>query len=504
LQSLFSVTLWLARAAAAAGGIFAHIRGGPPTRAGGLRRSETQGQKCDNSGLMQPLQIAILAAGKGKRMRSALPKVLHPLAGKPLLAHVLETARGLSPRAICVVEGSGDVLRGRFAATDVLWARQDPPRGTGDALRCALTALPRDGVTLVLFGADPLARVATLREVVAHAQGGALSLLTVDLDDAEGYGRVLRLTDGRVAAIVEHMDATQEQQAIREVNTGVMAAPTAAFARWLEAIDDNNAGGEYYLTDIIALAVRDGVTVATTSAASVTEALGVNSQRDLAELERRYQRVQADALLDAGVTLADPARIDVRGTLACGRDVTIDVGCIFEGQVTLSDNVVVGAHCVLKNVSVAAGTAIAPFSHLEDAQIGAQCRIGPYARIRPDVVLADEVHIGNFVEIKASTIGERSKANHLTYVGDATVGRDVNLGAGTITCNYDGAAKHSTVIEDDVHIGSSTQLVAPVTIGHGATIGAGTTVWKDAPPEALTLNAKTQVARSGWKRPKKG
>jgi len=452
---------------------------------------------------MQPLQIAILAAGKGKRMRSALPKVLHPLAGKPLLAHVLATARAMSPRAICVVEGAGDVVRKRFADADLIWARQDPPRGTGDALRCALAALPPDGVTLVLFGADPLARAATLREVVEHAQHGALSLLTIDLDDPEGYGRVVRTADGRVAAIVEHVDATPEQHTIREINTGVMAAQTAAFARWLSSIGDRNASGEYFLTDVIALAVRDGVTVATTSAASVTEALGVNSQRDLAELERRYQRMQADALLDAGVALADPARIEVRGTLACGRDVTIDIGCIFEGQVSLGDNVAVGAHCVIRNVSVAADTAIAPFSHLEDARIGARCRIGPYARIRPGSVLADEVHIGNFVEVKASTVGERSKVNHLAYVGDAAVGRDVNVGAGTITCNYDGADKHRTVIEDDVHIGSDTQLVAPVRIGRGATIGAGTTVWKDVPADALAVNEKTQVARSGWKRPKK-
>ena len=453
---------------------------------------------------MQPLQIAILAAGKGKRMHSALPKVLHTLAGKPLLAHVLATARAMNPRAICVVDGHGDSVRARFAEADLLWARQDPPRGTGDALRCALAALPRDGVTLVLFGADPLARATTLREVVEHAQHGALSLLTIDLDDPDGYGRIVRTADGRVAAIVEHVDATTAQQAIREVNTGVMAAPTAAFARWLAEIDDRNASGEFFLTDVIALAVRDGVAVATTRPASATEALGVNSQRDLAELERRYQRTQADALLDAGVALADPARIDVRGTLGCGRDVSIDVGCIFEGQVTLGDNVAVGAHCVLRNVSVAAGTAIAPFSHLEDAQIGARCRIGPYARIRPAVVLADEVHIGNFVEIKASTLGERSKVNHLSYVGDSSVGRDVNVGAGTITCNYDGAQKHRTVIEDNVHIGSGTLLVAPVAIGRGATIGAGTTVWNDAPPDALTVNAKTQVTRNGWKRPKKG
>lgn len=454
--------------------------------------------------LMQPLQVAILAAGKGKRMHSALPKVLHRLAGKPLLAHVLATARELNPRAICVVEGAGDPLRTRFADNDVVWARQDPPRGTGDALRCALTALPRDGVTLVLFGADPLARAATLREVVAQTQRGALALLTMDLDDPEGYGRVIRLADGRVAAIVEHADTTPEQQKIREINIGIMAAPTVKFATWLAAIDNRNASGEFYLTDVIAQAVRDGTGVTTTSVSSVGEGLGVNSHRDLADLERRYQRVQADALLDAGVALADPARIDVRGTLSCGRDVSIDVGCIFEGHVTLGDNVVIGPHCVIKNVSVAAGTAIAPFSHLEDAQIGAQCRIGPYARIRPATVLADEVHIGNFVEVKASTIGERSKVNHLSYVGDSTVGRDVNVGAGTITCNYDGARKHRTIIEDDVHIGSGTQLVAPLVVGHGATIAAGTTVWKDVPPDALTVNTKAQVARTGWKRPKRG
>jgi bifunctional UDP-N-acetylglucosamine pyrophosphorylase/glucosamine-1-phosphate N-acetyltransferase len=461
-------------------------------------------QKCDNSHPMQPLQIAILAAGKGKRMHSALPKVLHPLAGKPLLAHVLATARAMSPRAICVVEGAGDAVRKRFADADLIWARQDPPRGTGDALRCALAALPPDGVTLVMFGADPLARAATLREVVERAQHGALSLLTIDLDDPEGYGRVVRTADGRVAAIVEQVDATPEQHAISEINTGVMAAPTAMFARWLAAVDDRNASGEYFLTDVIALAVRDGIAVATTSAPSIIEALGVNSQRDLAELERRYQRVQAEALLDAGVTLADPARIDVRGTLGCGRDVTIDVGCIFEGSVTLGDNVGVGAHCVLRDVSVGHDTVIAPFSHIEDASLGAQCHIGPYARIRPATVLADEVHIGNFVEVKASTIAMRSKVNHLSYIGDSMLGRDVNIGAGTITCNYDGANKHRTIIEDDVHIGSDTQLVAPVTVGRGATIGAGTTVWKDVPPAALAMNEKTQVARSGWKRPKKG
>jgi bifunctional UDP-N-acetylglucosamine pyrophosphorylase/glucosamine-1-phosphate N-acetyltransferase len=454
---------------------------------------------------MQPLQIAILAAGKGKRMHSALPKVLHPLGGKPLLAHVLATARAMTPRAICVVDGAGEAVRKRFPDADLVWARQDPPRGTGDALRCALAALPADGVTLVLFGADPLPQRSTLSEVVEHAQRGALSLLTIELDDPSGYGRIVRTADGRVAAIVEHKEASPEQLAIREINTGVMAAPTKAYARWLAAIDDRNAAGEYFLTDVIALAVREGTAVATTQAPSTTEALGVNSPRDLAELERRYQKMQAEALLDAGVTLADPARIDVRGTLICGRDVTIDVGCIFEGNVRLGDNIAIGAYCVLRNVDVGHSTAIFPFCHIEDAAIGAQCRIGPYARFRPGPVteLADEVHVGNFVEVKASSIGMRSKINHLSYVGDSIVGRDVNIGAGTITCNYDGANKHRTTIEDDVHIGSDTQLVAPVTIGRGATIGAGTTIWKDVPPAALALNEKTQVARSDWKRPKK-
>ncbi len=486
------------------GGFGEHFRIDRPQRVPSVESTTGRVQKCDNSRRMQPLQIAILAAGKGKRMHSALPKVLHPLGGKPLLAHVLDTARAMGPRAICVVEGAGDAVRRRFPDADLVWVRQDPPRGTGDALRCALSGLPPDGVTLVLFGADPLARVATLTEVVEHAQRGALSLLTVDLDDPAGYGRIVRSADGTVAAIVEHNEASAEQQAIREVNTGVMAAPTSAFARWLAAIRADNASGEYFLTDVIALAVRDGVTVATTSAADATEGLGVNSRRDLAELERRYQRLQADALLDAGVTLADPARIDVRGTLSCGRDVTIDAGCIFEGIVSLADDVVVGPHCVIRNARIGTGTAIAAFSHVDDARIGARCRVGPYARIRPASVLADDVHVGNFVEVKASVLGVRSKANHLAYVGDATVGRDVNIGAGTITCNYDGVNKHQTVIEDDVHIGSDTQLVAPVTIGRGATIGAGTTVWKDVPPGTLTINEKTQVARSDWRRPKKG
>jgi bifunctional UDP-N-acetylglucosamine pyrophosphorylase / glucosamine-1-phosphate N-acetyltransferase len=459
--------------------------------------------KCDNSRLMQSsLQIAILAAGQGKRMRSSLPKVLQPLGGRPLLAHVLATARKLEPRAICIVD-SGSEVRARFADADLAWARQDPPRGTGDALRCALTELGADGVTLVMFGADPLARVETLRQVAERAQQGILSLLTVELDDPSGYGRIVRGADGRVAAIVEHKDATPEQRAIREINTGIMAAPTAAFARWLPRIGNRNAGGEYYLTDVIALAVADGIPVETTHPASADETLGINSKRDLAQLERIYQRAQADALLDAGVTLADPARIDVRGTLACGRDVTIDIGCIFEGDVVLGDAVSIGAYGILRDAKIGAATAIAPYSHIDGADVGARCRIGPYARIRPGTDLADEVHIGNFVEVKNSTMGGGSKANHLAYVGDAKVGSRVNIGAGTIIANYDGANKHRTTIEDDVHTGSNSVLVAPIVVGAGATIAAGSTVAREVPAGKLTVARARQTTIEEWQRPTK-
>jgi bifunctional UDP-N-acetylglucosamine pyrophosphorylase/glucosamine-1-phosphate N-acetyltransferase len=448
-------------------------------------------------------QVAILAAGVGKRMRSSLPKVLHPLGGKPLLAHVLATAQTLEPRSVCIVYAD-EAVRRSFPDPGLKWALQDPPKGTGDALAQALRVLESDGVTLVLFGADPLASATTLRKVVDSACTGALSLLTIELGDPTGYGRIVRDEQGSVVSIAEEKDASARERAIREINTGVMAAPTAAFHRWLEKIDDTNASGEYYLTDVIALAVAEGVTVTTTSADNVMETLGVNSKRDLAELERLYQRAQADALLDAGVTLADPARVDIRGRISCGSDVSIDVGCIFEGEVSLADKVVIGAHCVMRNVNVGAGTVVAPFSHIEDAVIGAGCRVGPYARIRPATSLGEEVHIGNFVEVKASTIGARSKVNHLSYVGDATVGRDVNVGAGTITCNYDGAYKHRTVIEDDVHIGSDTQLIAPVTVRRGATIGAGATISKEVPAGELTISQNKQVTISGWKRPRKG
>jgi bifunctional UDP-N-acetylglucosamine pyrophosphorylase/glucosamine-1-phosphate N-acetyltransferase len=451
-----------------------------------------------------PLNIAILAAGQGKRMRSGLPKVLHPLGGRPLLAHVLDTARKLAADRICVVYGhGGEAVRARFPEPDLAWALQDPPQGTGHALAQALPQLAADGVTLVLFGADPLARAATLESVIQHARQGALSLLTIELDDPTGYGRIVRGPDGAVTAIVEEKDATPEQRAIREINTGVMAAPTAHFARWLEAVDNRNASGEYYLTAVIALAGTEGVAIETSRAGSLIETLGVNTMRELAQLERLYQRQQADALLDAGVTLADPDRIDIRGALQCGADVMIDVGCIFEGTVRLADGVTIGANCALRDVTVEAGSQVLPFSHLEGAAIGANCRVGPYARLRPGATLADDVHIGNFVEVKASSIGRGSKANHLAYVGDTTMGAGVNFGAGSITANYDGVNKHRTVIEDDASIGSNCVLVAPVTIGRGATIGGGSTIAKAAPAETLTVARARQTSLPGWKRPVK-
>jgi len=450
------------------------------------------------------LSIAILAAGVGKRMRSGMPKVLHPLGGRPLLAHVLETARKLTAERICVVYGhGGDAVRQRFPDADLTWALQDPPLGTGHALAQALPQLGADGVTLVLFGADPLARAETLEAVVQQARQGALSLLTIELDDPTGYGRIVRDAKGAVEAIVEQKDATADERALREINTGVMAAPTQHFARWLKALDNRNASGEYYLTAVIAMARKEGVPIATSQAGSVLETLGVNTMRELADLERRYQRAEADALLDAGVTLADPDRIDVRGTLTCGTDVTIDVGCVFEGKVRLGNGVTIGACCVLKNVTIDAGAQILPFCHFEDATVGANSRIGPYARLRPGADLASDVHVGNFVEVKASSIGRGSKANHLAYIGDTAMGAGVNFGAGSITANYDGANKHRTIIDDEASIGSNCVLVAPIRIGRGATIGGGSTISREAPADTLTVARPRQVSVPGWKRPAK-
>jgi bifunctional UDP-N-acetylglucosamine pyrophosphorylase/glucosamine-1-phosphate N-acetyltransferase len=449
------------------------------------------------------LEILILAAGKGTRMRSDLPKVLHRLAGKPLLAHVVDTAHALGAAQTCVVYGfGGGAVPQAMADTRLTFVLQAEQHGTGHAVKQALPCLADDSVTLVLYGDVPLTRAATLQPLVAAAQAGRLGLLTVNLPHPDGYGRIVR-EDGRVTRIVEHKDATPAERAIQEVNTGILAVATRHLKQWIGELRNENAQGEYYLTDIIALAVRDGVAVETHQPAHAWEVLGVNSKAQLAELERIHQNEIAQGLLDAGVTLLDPARLDVRGELSCGRDVTIDVNCVFEGRVELGDDVRVGAHCVLRNVTVAAGTTIDAFTLVDDAVIGEANRVGPFSRIRPGTRLAREVHVGNFVEIKNSEIGDGSKINHLSYVGDTTMGSRVNIGAGTITCNYDGANKHRTVIEDDVFVGSDTQLVAPVTVGRGATLGAGTTLTRDAPAGELTLSRAKQLTLAGWKRPVK-
>jgi len=451
-----------------------------------------------------PLSIVILAAGQGKRMKSALPKVLHPLAGKSLLEHVLATARSVGGSHTCVVHGHGgaEVMRA-FAGTTLDWARQEPQFGTGHAVQQAVPHVPEHGTVLVLYGDVPLVAAATLRELVELSGGDRLALLTQILDNPRGYGRIMRDAGNAIQRIVEEKDATESERAIRETNTGIMAIPAARLRNWLSRLSNRNAQQEYYLTDIVALAIADGVGVAAAHPAHPWECLGVNSKQDLAHLERQFQNNIATRLLEDGVTLADPARLDVRGTLACGRDVSIDVNCIFEGDVTIGDGTRIGANCILRDASIGAGAMIEPFTHIDGAKVGDGARIGPFARLRPGTVLSAEAHIGNFVEVKNSQFGKGSKANHLAYIGDATVGSNVNIGAGTITCNYDGAAKHRTIIEDDVHIGSDVQLIAPVTVGRGATIGAGATISKDAPAGELTLTEKKQITKPGWKRPVK-
>lgn len=449
------------------------------------------------------MNIVILAAGQGKRMHSNLPKVLHPVAGKALAQHVIDTARSLMPEKLVVVYGhGGDAVRSTLNATDVLWAKQEPQLGTGHAVTQALPELSGEGQTLVLYGDVPLTKASTLKRLLLAGKDG-LVILTVELDNPVGYGRIVRDASGQVQRIVEEKDATPQEKVIREVNTGIMAMPSARLAEWLGKLSNNNAQGEYYLTDVVALAVAEGVPIHTAQPDSEWEVLGVNSKVQLAELERVHQRNLADQMLVGGVRLADPNRIDVRGELNYGRDVSIDVGCIFEGKVDLADAVEVGPYCVLKNVKVGAGTRIAAFCHFEDAIIGPDGVLGPYARLRPGTELGPEVHIGNFVEVKKSKIAAQSKANHLAYIGDADIGERVNIGAGTITCNYDGANKFKTIIEDDAFIGSDTQLVAPVTVGRGATIGAGTTLTKNAPSDSLTVSRAKQMTLAGWVRPKK-
>jgi bifunctional UDP-N-acetylglucosamine pyrophosphorylase/glucosamine-1-phosphate N-acetyltransferase len=418
--------------------------------------------------------------------------------------HVLDTARQLMPRRLCVVIGHGaDAIRARLPDADLVWATQEKQLGTGHAVMQALPQLEAGGTVMVLYGDVPLMSVETLRALAEAAAGGRLALLTQTLEQPRGYGRIVRDAGGHVTGIVEEKDATPAQRAIREVNTGILAMPRDKLEKWLGQLSNNNAQGEYYLTDVVAAAVADGMPVEVRQPAASYESVGVNSKVELAALERQYQLGLAQRLLESGVMLADPARIDVRGRLDCGRDVAIDVSCVFEGDVELADGVRIASHCVLRNVTIGAGTEVKPFCHIEDATIGRQARIGPYARVRPETRLGDDVHIGNFVEVKASTFGHGSKANHLAYVGDSTVGSAVNIGAGTITCNYDGAYKHRTVIEDDVHIGSDVQLIAPVTVGRGATVAAGATITDDVPPGGLTLTLKKQVTKPDWQRPRK-
>lgn len=449
------------------------------------------------------MNIVILAAGMGKRMRSDLPKVLHPLAGKPLLSHVIDTARALRPTVLCVIHGhGGEAVVDAVLAPDLVFAQQMPQLGTGHAVQQAVPHLRDDVPTLVLYGDVPLIAGDSLLRLADAAGTNRLGILTVELDDPTGYGRIVR-EDGRIVRIVEQKDASPAERAIREVNTGILIAPTVPLKKWLTSLSNDNAQGEYYLTDIVAKAVSDDVPVVAAQPGAVWETLGVNSKVQLAELERIHQRNIANRLMDEGVMLADPARIDVRGTLRCGRDVSIDVNCVFEGDVELEDGVSIGAHCVIANTRIGRQAQLKPFCHVDHATVGSGAVLGPYARIRPGSQLGDEVHIGNFVEIKNSIVGNGSKANHLAYVGDATVGERVNIGAGTITCNYDGANKFRTVIEDDAFIGSDSQLVAPVRVGKGATLGAGTTLTKDAPAGKLTVSRPRQITIQGWQRPVK-
>jgi bifunctional UDP-N-acetylglucosamine pyrophosphorylase/glucosamine-1-phosphate N-acetyltransferase len=450
------------------------------------------------------MNIVILAAGTGKRMRSALPKVLHPLAGRPLLSHVLDVARTLNPTRLVVVVGHGaDQVQKAVGAPDVQFAIQEQQLGTGHAVLQALPLLDSTVPTLILYGDVPLTRASTLKRL-ADTAGQQYGVLTVTLDDPTGYGRIVRDAMGKVQRIVEQKDANADQQKITEINTGIVITPTAQLGEWLASLKNDNVQGEFYLTDVVERALEAGIDVVTSQPDDEWETLGVNSKQQLAELERIHQGNVADALLVAGVTLMDPARIDVRGTLTCGRDVSIDVNCVFEGNVTLADNVTIGPNCVIRDASIGAGTRVDAFTHIEGGTTGQNVVLGPYARLRPGAVLGDEAHVGNFVEVKNAVFGRGSKANHLSYIGDSDVGARVNIGAGTITCNYDGANKFRTVIEDDVFVGSDTQLVAPVRVARGTSIAAGTTIWKDIVEEnQLVMNEKTQISKSGYVRPVK-
>jgi len=451
------------------------------------------------------LDIVIMAAGKGTRMKSSLPKVLHKLAGCSLLQHVLNTATTLGADRIVTITGHGaERVEAAVQAPHLQFVRQMPQLGTGHAVQQAVPVLHAEGTTLILNGDVPLIRAETARALMEACCGTRLALLTIELADATGYGRIVRDGDA-VQAIVEHKDATPAQRDIREVYTGMMVVPTALLRRWLSQLKNDNVQGEYYLTDIVAMAVADDVPVVAAQPAAEVEVLGVNSPVQLAELERMHQRALAVQLMDAGVRLTDPARFDVRGNLECGTDVEIDVNCVFEGDVSLGDGVRVGANCVIRNARIASNVVIHPFTHIDGetlgVKVGAGSLIGPFARLRPGADLGEEVHIGNFVEVKNSTLAHGAKANHLAYLGDATVGERVNYGAGSITANYDGANKHRTVIEADVHVGSNSVLVAPVTLGAGATVGGGSTITKDVPAGSLAVARGRQMMLEGWSRP---
>lgn len=465
-----------------------------------------------------PVDVVIMAAGKGTRMKSKLPKVLHRLAGRALVQHVVDTAAALSARQVIVITGHGaaEVEASLSANTspkagfDLNFVRQEPQLGTGHAVQQTVPVLRDDGVVVVLSGDVPLTEPDTLTQLIAACAGERLALLTIDFANPTGYGRIVRQGDA-VQAIVEQKDATPEQRLITEVYSGIMAVPARQLKAWLARLDNKNAQGEYYLTDIVKLAVADGVSVVAHKIGDAVQVAGVNSPVQLAELERAYQRKVAHALMEQGVRLADPARLDVRGTLTCAQDVSIDVNCVFEGQVKLGEGVRIGANCVVRNATLAAGAVLHPFTLIEgDApgtkgavDVGAGALIGPFARLRPGAKLGAEVHIGNFVEVKNSTLAKGAKANHLAYLGDAIVGERVNYGAGAITANYDGVNKHRTVIEADVHIGSNCVLIAPVTIGAGSTVGGGSTVSKDTPPRTLSVARARQVNIPNWKRPSK-
>ncbi|MBW3227715.1 bifunctional UDP-N-acetylglucosamine diphosphorylase/glucosamine-1-phosphate N-acetyltransferase GlmU [Marinobacter adhaerens] len=453
---------------------------------------------------MSPLHVVILAAGQGSRMKSALPKVLHPIAGRPMLHHVIDTAKQLGAERIHTVIGHGaDKVRETTDEASVNWVTQSEQLGTGHAVAQALPDLPDDARVLVLYGDVPLTRHETLDGLVGTLDDNTLGLLTVTMDNPQGYGRIVRSADGDVQSIVEQKDASPEQQQIREVNTGILAVSAKHLKTWLPTLSNSNAQGEYYLTDIIAMAVEQGLRIAVSQPENPYEVQGVNNRLQLAELERWFQRQQADRLMTEGATLADPSRIDVRGELSIGNDLWIDVNVVFEGKVSLGSNVSIGPGCVIKDATIADGAEIKANSVIEGAVIGASAQIGPFARIRPGTELAANTKVGNFVETKKAIVGEGSKINHLSYVGDASLGRNVNVGAGTITCNYDGVNKYRTVLGDGVFVGSNTALVAPVTVAAEATIGAGSTITRDVADHELAVARGRQRNIAGWEKPKK-